>query len=82
MPWTPPAIHLQPEGELNPTRESVTDTVLHAILDGSDKTLTRAQWRTAVMFLHNRNRDQAIALNGLQDMVKTNEKAVRHERLL
>jgi hypothetical protein len=60
----------------------VTDTVLHAILDGSDKTLTRAQWRTTVMFLHNRNRDQAISINGLQEMVKTNEKAVRQEKLL
>jgi hypothetical protein len=41
------------------TREQVTSDVINAILTGADDQIRRSEWRTAVMFLNNRNADQA-----------------------
>ncbi len=71
--------------EADQTREMVTARVQNAILEGADDKLRRAEWRTAVCFLTNRNRDQAMVIAGLQDTVahKTSllDKAARQEGL-
>lgn len=49
------------------SREQDTSDVLCAILEGKDGELRRSQWRTAVMFLNNRNADQALVIKQFQE---------------
>ncbi len=49
------------------SREQDTADVLCAVLEGKDGELRRSQWRTAVMFLNNRNADQALVIKQFQE---------------
>ena len=66
----------------NQTREMVTAKVQEAVIAGTDGTIMRSEWRTAVCFLTNRVRDGTLAVQGLQEMLKVRSKEARQESLI